>query len=155
MSKALQKAWEKEKRIIAYRKMKPDVFRVSVRCPMCKSALDMRVSDDISHNYAYYCKSCDKHFYSYECKETAADFYEISFVTQTKEWYDKHYKDLDKLVPKYDACHLSCDEDTFAGCDTVFIDFGWEYPIDSIAVQKITDELLEMAGFNIDKINNY
>lgn len=137
---------EKERRLSM---KKGELFSASVRCPKCKKAMHMRVSD--IPEYAYQCIECDKDFYSFECPETVSDcsdgngnyisLWEITLRNKDTEWYTANKNILNQICDKYDVYFMGCDD-----CDkeAVLIDFGWKELPNAEVIQNFTDEVIKL-----------
>lgn len=129
---------------------KAELFSASVRCPKCKMAIHMRVSNN--HEYAYHCMKCDKDFYSYECSETLSDYsdgygnyfssWEITLRNKDDEWYKKNRSILAQICDDYNVFFMGCDD--VCEDDDVLIDFGWKESPSEKRIHEFTDEIIKL-----------
>ena len=120
---------------------KTDMFAVSVRCPKCGYAIQMRVSNN--PKFAYHCLRCDEDFVAEECTETASDCYEITLTSQTQKWFEKHKNSLKVIADKYEVSHTGYDK---WNDGDIFIDFGWCKELTTEQVQKFTDDVVQLIS---------
>lgn len=132
---------------------KKNLFSASVRCPKCKKAMRMRVSD--VDDYAYQCLDCDEDFYSIECPDTVCDYrnkdgdivslYQITLHRQNRNWYIANKNRLKDICNKYQLDFMGCDDaGALSPTDEVFVDFGWEKAPDSDTVQRFTNDVMAL-----------